>query len=128
MLILGIMVTGLVAGFMQSEKQAEWASYSLAAQSLAMQPTEQVRGAKWDQYANPPTNAVIINNFPVRVEILDIPITGTNIVYATNRTVITDVYPGGNPPLKKIYVECTWRFLNRGMFTNSVTTYRAPDQ
>ena len=55
-------------------------------------------------------------------------ISGTNIVYATNRTWITDVYASGIPPLKKIYVETTWTFLNRGVFTNSVTTYRAPDQ
>jgi prepilin-type N-terminal cleavage/methylation domain-containing protein len=125
MMIVGIIITGLIAGFTQAEKQAEWSAYNLAAQSLAMQPLEQARGAKWDPYANPPVDQ--ITNIPSKVtNILDIPITGTNIVYATNRITISTV--STTPPLKKISVECTWRFFTRGVFTNTVVTYRAPDQ
>ena len=126
MMILGIMVTGMVSGFIQSHREAEWSAYCLAAQSLAMQPVEQARAAKWDAYANPPTNEITQANFPVRVHVLDIPISGTNTVFATNRTTIRTVTTA--PPLLEISVECTWRFFNRGVYTNTILTYRAPDQ
>lgn len=125
MLIVGISVSGIVAGFMQSHAQAEWSAYSLAAQSLALQPVEQARVAKWDPYAYPAVDQVT-NLTGVTTHVLDVPITGTNIVYATNRVTVTTV--SVNPPLKKVYVETTWRFMNRGIFTNAVITCRAPDQ
>ncbi len=125
MLLLGIMVTGVVAGFMQTEKQAEWSAYSLAAQTLAMQPIEQARAAKWDPYAYPPVNDLA--TMPrLTTDILDIPISGTNIVWATNRIGIRLV--STTPPLMEISVTNTWTFFNRGVFTNTVVTYRAPDQ
>lgn len=126
MLLLGIMVTGVVAGFMQTEKQAEWSAYSLAAQTLAMQPIEQARAAKWDPYAYPAVND--LTSMPrITTNVLDIPISGTNfIVYATNRIGIRLV--STIPPLMEIAVTNTWTFLNRGVFTNTVVTYRAPDQ
>ena len=126
MLVVGIMVSGVVAGFMQTHKQAEWSAYNLAAQSLAMQPIEQARAAKWDAYAVPPVDQLQATNFPVMTNVLDIPITGTNIVWATNFVTITTV--STNPPLKQISVVTTWRFWNRGVFSNVVVTYRAPDQ
>lgn len=126
MLVVGIMITGLVSGFMQTHKQAEWSAYSLAAQSLALQPLEQARGAKWDQYATPPVDQLWNSNFPSTTNILDIPISGTNIVYATNRINVRWITT--NPPLKEISVVTTWRFMNRGVFTNTAVTYRAPDQ
>jgi hypothetical protein len=30
--------------------------------------------------------------------------------------------------LKQIRVDCVWRFMSRGLFTNTTLTYRAPDQ
>jgi type II secretory pathway pseudopilin PulG len=124
-LILGIMVTGIVAGFLQTQKQAEWSAYSLAAQAMAMQAIEQSRAAKWDPYASPPTNEIV--SIPRRTtNILDIPISGTNIVYATNAVGIRMI--STTPPLMEISVTNTWRFMNRGVFTNTVITYRAPDQ
>lgn len=125
-LIVGIMIAGLVSGFMQTHKQAEWSAYNLAAQSLAMQPLEQARAAKWDAYATPPVDQLWNSNFPSTTNILDIPISGTNIVFATNRINIRSV--GTNPPLKEISVVTTWRFMNRGVFSNTAVTYRAPDQ
>lgn len=126
MLIVGIMIAGLVAGFMQSHQQAELSAYNLAAQSLAMQPLEQARAAKWDPYANPPVDQIWNSNFPTTIHVLDIPISGTNIVYATNRVDIRSI--GTTPPLKEISVVTTWKFMNRGIFTNTAVTYRAPDQ
>jgi prepilin-type N-terminal cleavage/methylation domain-containing protein len=124
--LLGIMITGLVAGFMQTHRVAEFSAHALAAQSLANQPLEQARAAKWDPYASPPVDQLVASNFPVVTNILDIPINGTNIVVATNRTTIRVI--STDPPLKEIAAETTWRFLNRGIITNRALTYRAPDQ
>ena len=126
MLVAGIMVVGVISGFVQSHRQAEWSAYSLAANSLAMQPMEQARAAKWDPYATPPVDQLVASNFPDRVEVLDVPIANTNLVFATNRTVIRTI--SVTPPLKQISVECTWAFLDRGVFTNVMMTHRAPDQ
>ena len=126
MVILGIMVTGIVSGFIQSHRTAEWSAYSLAAQSLSMQRVEQSRAAKWDPLKANPIDQLVASNFPGMTNVLDTPVSGGNITYATNRVFITTI--STNPPLKQIYVESTWRFPNRGVFTNSILTYRAPDQ
>ena len=126
MAVVGVMIAGLVSGFMQTHRTAEWSAYNLAAQSLALQSLEQARAAKWDQYANPVVDLLWNSNFPTRSNVLDVPITGTNIVYATNRVNIRLVTT--NPPLKEISVVTTWRFMDRGVFTNTAVTYRAPDQ
>ena len=121
-----VMMSGIVSGFIQATSQAEWSSYSLAAQSLANQCLEQARSAKWDPSASPPVDQLQSSNFPTLTQILDIPITKSNIVYATNVVTITTI--SSSPPLKMIRVECTWPFLNRGNFSNTVTSYRASDQ
>lgn len=117
---------GIIAGYIQSARRAEWSAYNLAAHSLAMQASEQTRAAKWDMLAYPAVDLVVSANFPPQVNVLDIPISKTNTVYATNFTSITTV-PGA-VPLKLIRVDCVWPFLGRGIYTNTVVTYRAPDQ
>jgi type II secretory pathway pseudopilin PulG len=124
--ITGMMVSGIVSGFLQSARQAEWSSYSYAAQSQALRGLEQVRAAKWDPQAFPPVDQVQTTNFPVVVDILDIPSASSNITYCTNRTTIRVL--STVPPLKAITVETTWKFPNRGVFTNVVRTYRTADQ
>ena len=126
MAVAGIMVGGMVNGFMQSAQQAEWSSYSLAAQNQALRGLEQVRAAKWDLYAYPSVDQVVSTNFPGFRDVLDVPRAGGNITYATNRFTITTV--STDPPLKFVRVDCVWRFMNRGYYTNSAFTYRAPDQ
>jgi type II secretory pathway pseudopilin PulG len=121
-----LMVGGLVTGYMQAVKVAEWSAYSLAANALALQGLEQTRAAKWDPRAYPASDQLVSANFPDRVEVLDIPISKTNLVYATNRTTIRMACT--NPPLRFIQVDCTWTFVNRGVFTNTIFSFRAPDQ
>lgn len=127
------LVVGIANGYSQSARRAEWSAYSLAAQSLAMQRMELARSAKWDNLAYDPTpgrtnsDKLIQVNFPVAVDVLDIPIAGTNITYATSTTTITpDV--GGNPLLRMVKVQTIWPFLNGRRYTNTIVTYRAPDQ
>lgn len=124
--IAAVSIGGIVYGYISTARRAEWSSYSLAAQSLAMQRQEQTRAAKWDMLAYPVIDELQATNFPVQPEILDIPISGTNSVYATNYTTITTI--STSPHLRQIRVDCVWDFMSLGPFTNTVVTYRAPDQ
>jgi hypothetical protein len=58
--------------------------------------------------------------------LLNVPQTGDGPQYATNTVTISTV--SDDPPLKLIRVDCVWRFMSRGLFTNTKTAYRAPDQ
>lgn len=125
-MIGALLLAGLVTGYVLSAQRAEWSAYSLAANSLAMQRVEQIRAAKWDPLAWPPVDEVVASNFPPSIEVLDIPVSGTNLVYATNTVTIAEV--SVQPPLKLVRVDTTWSFGGRGPFTNTMITYRAPDQ
>jgi hypothetical protein len=120
-----ITIGASIYGYVLAAKRAEWSGYSLAANSLAMQGVEQARACKWDPNGTPPVDQLVTANFPMKINILDIPITGTNIVYATNYTTITEIR--ANPPLKMIRVDCQWMFMSDGPYTNTVVTYRSPD-
>lgn len=124
--IAALTIGGIVYGYVMSAQRSELASYALAAQSLAMQRLEQSRACKWDPMALPPVDELVASNFQVETNILDIPISRTNMVYATNFTTITTL--STNPPLKMIRVDCTWSFMSRRVFTNTVVTYRTIDQ
>jgi Tfp pilus assembly protein PilV len=124
--------SGIIMGLTTTCQRAEWASYNLAAQNLAQQGIEQARAAKWDPQASTPVDNCVQTNFPsVGTNILDVPLSGTNITYATNVWTITTV--SSDPyPLKMIRVDTTWRYQRPGrpsqVFTNTVATLRAPNQ
>lgn len=118
-------MAGVVYGYAVSCKRAEWSAYSLAAQSLAIQRMEQARACKWDLQASPTVDELVACNFPVVTNIMDVPMAGTNLTLGVCKTVITQV--SAAPPLKSIQVDCTWSFLNGRKFTNTVLTYRGPD-
>ena len=92
---------------------------------MAMQRLEQSRACKWDPEATPAADELVSNNFPTLVSVLDIPRTGSNVVFATNFTTITTI--STDPALKMISVETVWPFINGRLFTNIIATYRAPD-
>ena len=123
--IAGITVAGLIQGHIQSQERADWSGTSLAAQAMAVQRIEQTRAARWDTEAA--VDQVVAANFPVQVLPLDLPMSGTNIVYATNTTTITTI--SATPPmLKMIRVDTVWRWNRKNrLMTNTVATYRAPD-
>ncbi|MGH7952220.1 MAG: PulJ/GspJ family protein [Limisphaerales bacterium] len=124
--VLVLMGGGILASYIQSAQITNWQAYSLAAQSLVIQRVEQCRAAKWDTRSFPPVDELVGSNFPVLVEAMDMPITRTNATYATNYTTISNV--SVDPPLRMIQVNCIWQFTNGKIFTNTVVTYRAPDQ
>ncbi len=121
-----MLVLAIVNGYAIVTKRAEWSCYCIAAQSLAQQRMEQTRAAKWDPASSPPGDELTAAKYPMKVDILDIPQSGTNIVYATNFTTISTI--ASNPPLRCIQVDCVWRFTStQRLFTNTVVTYRSPD-
>ncbi|HTG42936.1 MAG TPA: hypothetical protein VK633_00270 [Verrucomicrobiae bacterium] len=124
--IAAAVVGGSIYGYVMAATRAEWSAYSLAANALAMQRIEQARAAKWDPMGYPPADELVATNFLPQINILDIPVTRSNVVYATNITTILTIQT--NPPLKMVRVDCYWQFMQRGLFTNSLVTYRAADQ
>jgi hypothetical protein len=125
MCIAAMMLLAIVRGYILSTSRAEWSAYSLAAHSLALQRLEQARACKWDPESATPVDEFVSTNFPPQVNVLDIPYSSTNYVFATNFTTISMV--SAAPPLKLIQVDCIWEFTNGKLFTNSVVTYRSPD-
>jgi prepilin-type N-terminal cleavage/methylation domain-containing protein len=124
MAILSIVLQGVIYGYMHSSSRAEWNGYSLAAQSLASQGVEQARAAQWLPQMWPTVDELPPTNY-TQVDTLDLPQSGQP-VYATNYISVSTV--SLNPPLRQIQASCVWRFASRGLFTNSITTLRAPDQ
>jgi len=129
--VISIVIGSLVFGgallaYIQGTRRAEWSAYYLAGHSMAMQRLEQARAAKWDTQASPPVDQLVASNFPVTVDILDIPISGSNVTYATSVVTITTLSTA--PPLKMIVVETTWPFTGGRTFTNTAISYRGPDQ
>jgi prepilin-type N-terminal cleavage/methylation domain-containing protein len=124
--ILGVSLGGILTLYVRSAQRADWSGYSVSAQMMALGGLEQCRAAKYDPHGSPPTDALVSANFPSRVDILD-PATANGIVsYGTNTTTILMI--STNPELKLVRVDCTWTYPGRGVFTNSVSTYRAPNQ
>ena len=124
--LLVLMGAGLIYGYVRSARMTDWQAHSLAAQSFAMQRIEQARAAKWDTQAGAPVDQLVSSNFPPLVGRLGMPVSGTNFVFATDYTTISSV--SSTPPLRMIQVDCAWQFTDGKIFTNTVVTYRAPDE
>jgi type II secretory pathway pseudopilin PulG len=143
--ILTLVVGGVLNGYVQGNRIAEWSSMSLAAQSLAAQGMEQARCAQWNTqefpYATGPgtgdelpvgatngatysyTNSDSVTNSDYA---LDVPASGAPFS-ATNYVTLTTIQVA--PPLRMIRSDCVWTFPATGkVFTNTMVTYRAPDQ
>ncbi len=129
--IAGMIFAGVITAYVQSSYRAEWSGYSLAAQSLAIQQLEQARAASWDINASPAKNE--LTNVPaITAAILDLPVTGTNVLWATNYTAITSI-PITNTIGASVYmvrVDTAWPFIwggKRRYYTNTVADFFAPD-
>ena len=127
--LAGIAFSGVVYGYVLTSSQAQWSSYSLAAQSLATQGVEQARAAKWDPQAWPSVDELGATNF-TQVSQLDVPVAAGSVLFATNYISVTAV--SAVPPLRQLRADCVWTVptgsRTRGTYTNTVITLRAPDQ
>ncbi len=129
--ILALVMAGVICGYAQTNRFAEWSSMSLAAQSFALQGLEQVRAAKWDFWTNPATDTMPVpasgvTNYPAQVDIMDIPVSGAPY-YVTNYISLYQI--STSPQLREVWSQCVWVFPPTGKaFTNTVITYRGPDR
>ena len=143
--IVTLVFGGIITAYIQSSRQAEWAGYSLAAQALGIQQIEQARSAVWDTSLGKNelgslnligwtynTNTGTGTGYATNV--LDLPISGTNTVIATNYVTLKMFYLNGvsSPPVQvqMVTVDTVWVFKSyRGtrIFTNRTATYYAPD-
>jgi len=125
-MILGLVFAGTLLAYTRSSQRAEWSGYSLAAQALCSKTMEQFHAVLWDTQVIPVHDDT--TNIPLNsVALLDIPISGTNAVWATNAATITSYTNAGPSYYKMIVVNTTW-YWNGRIFTNTLVTYRAPDQ
>jgi Tfp pilus assembly protein PilV len=137
--ILSIVFAGLIYGYVQANRMAEWTSMSLAAQSYASEGAEQARAADWRPRDWPVTNGygtmdeLTTNTIIITSDIMDVPIKGspTNSDFAFWVTNIVSVftYGPGNPAIREIRSDCRWTFPLTGQVqSNTVILLRAGDQ
>jgi type II secretory pathway pseudopilin PulG len=141
--ILALAMSGLMYGYVQANRMAEWSSMSLAAQSYASQGAEQLRAADW-RPRDPSTNRGPNTGWEIwpvgpttpylktNIGILDIPIKGdpasTNFAFFVT-DIVTVTEPSVNPPLLQIRSDAYWIFSLTGQqYINTVILQRAPDQ
>jgi type II secretory pathway pseudopilin PulG len=127
--IVALLFGGIITGYMQGAYRAEWAGYNLAAQALAMQQLEQAKTAVWDgKDRNEFTNLLTMS-----WAILDLPINGTNKIYATNYVTVSTNVPISFSPdviVQMVKVDTVWPYIRNGQvlyYTNTVADYFAPD-
>ena len=126
--IMGLVIGGILTAYTNTAKFTERAGYNLAAQAQAVQVMERVRAAVWDTQVTP--NVDYTTNLPaVTTNIMELPIAGTNVVWATNTLSVTTLIVNTNlgVVLKIIQVTTTWPW-NGAVQSNTIVTYRAPDQ
>ena len=129
--ILALVMAGVIYGYAQTNRFAEWSSMSLAAQSYTLQGLEQVRAAKWDMWQNPvvdqmPVPAGGFTNLNPDVDIMDIPVSGAPF-YVTNHITLYSL--STSPQLREVWSQTVWTFPPTGRsYTNTVITYRGPDR
>jgi Tfp pilus assembly protein PilV len=135
--ILMMVFSGLIYGYVQANRMAEFSSMSLAAQSCASQGAEQARAADWRPRDWPAaTGFGTMDELPptnyTKTSIMDVPIKGapTNTDFAffiTNNISITTY--SANPTVRQIRSDCIWMFpLTLAVYTNTVILLRGPDQ
>ena len=130
--LMVMVLTGVFFAYSQANRMAEFSSMSLAAQSYAAQGIEEMRSFQWDQQAvtNGVTLPATTNSTTLiwapKSDILDVPQSG-NYLYATNYDY--EFTNEASPPLWELKSVVVWTFpLTHKLYTNTVTTLRAPDE
>jgi len=135
-LVFGLVTAGILYGYVQANRIAEWSSMSLGAQSYASQGIEEAISAKWDTAANgevtadllPPTSFTVATNLS-QVDTNDVPKSGAPLLLTDYVSVAYIDNLTNGPYLREIKSQVVWRFpLTSKLFTNTLVTLRAPDQ
>ncbi len=129
--LFAMVMSGVIYGYVQTNNFAEWTSMSLAAQSYALQGLESVRGAQWDLSQNPPLDEMAVTtpvtNF-IQHDVMDVPVSGAPLAVTNYITLSNVVLVANSAQVRFIQSSCVWVFpLTGKSYTNTVTTFRAPD-
>jgi len=125
MAIAVLVMAGMFEGYNVASRQAQFSSYQLAANAMAMQQLESIVAATWVVSGTSVTNMFSPSLTNSQVSALCLPNSGTNLVYATNFATVKQI--SSNPPYALVQVSCIWSFIGLGTFTNTVAALRAPD-
>lgn len=130
---------GIIVAYTQTARRAQWSGLSLAAQALSIQQIEQARSATWDPAQNglnQITNLILLSRSTsgetvtgYTTNILDVPYSGENYIWATNFVTLRPITTGPTR-VWMVKVDTVWPFIwgsSRKLFTNTVSTYCAPD-
>jgi type II secretory pathway pseudopilin PulG len=124
--ITGLAIGGIINGYNFCTNSAQKAALIQAANARVQERIEETRSVKWDVTSWPSVDQLVATNFPTKTVTLDMSGSGAVITTASLETEISRV--STNPPLKRIRVNCIWNFRNGPAITNSIETFRAPDQ
>jgi prepilin-type N-terminal cleavage/methylation domain-containing protein len=141
--IITLLFSGILTAYVQASRSAEWAGYSLAAQAIGIQQIEQARSGVWDFSIgkNEITNLNLLSwsyNTTTRVgtgyttSVLDVPISGTNVVVVTNFVTVKMLNLTGftNVQVQMVAVDTVWPLVTPSgtrLFTNRTASYFGPD-
>jgi type II secretory pathway pseudopilin PulG len=154
-MIFGMVTAGMIYGYIQANRMAEWSSETQAATQYALQGIERMRSAQWCAEevftTNGPgtddvmplmvvTNPALASFLPASlnpntgvfcyvtniVDSLDVPTSG-NLISVTNYITVTQIHT--NPTLRQIVSQVSWTFALTGkVYTYTFIAQRAPDQ
>jgi prepilin-type N-terminal cleavage/methylation domain-containing protein len=120
-----LVMAGMFRGYNIAARQAQFSSFSLAANAMAMQQMESIVAATWVVSGTSVTNIFSPALTNTQVNALCLPNSGTNLVFGTNYATVTQM--STNPPYVMVEVSCAWNFMGMGNFTNTVAVLRGPD-
>ncbi len=135
--VFGLVIGGLIYGYVQINRMVAFSSMSLAAQSYASQGLEESKSRQYISVRWPNTNAdaqdpdwtlLGVTNYPPQTNTMDV-LWGGGAVYITNFVSVVDVQTNLSLPLRQIRSDAVWTFpLDGILYTNTAITLRAPNQ
>ena len=127
--ITGLTVVGIVKGYIYTTETSVKVGLFMAANARVQERLEATHSAIWDTASVPVRDQLVSSNFPPVVFTLNKSSGGAEVVSATLTTEITQITPTPpmTAPMKRIRVDCIWRFKGLELVTNSIETCRAPD-
>jgi type II secretory pathway pseudopilin PulG len=123
--VAALMMAGMFKGYTMASRRAQFSSFQLAANSMAMQQMESIVAATWVVSGTSVTNIFSPTLTNTQISALGVPSSGTNLVYGTNYATVKQL--STYPPYLMVQVSCVWNFMGMGIFTNTVAVLRSPD-
>jgi len=143
-LLLALVVSGVILGYTQANRMADYTAMSYAGMAKSLQGAEAARSAHWDPQGFPPgtgmgtpdelpaNNSVPLVAVVTNIDFMDMPTKGTpdstnftcwvtNYIYVTTLSV--------SPNMRQIQSDAIWFYPPTGAtVTNTTILLRAPDE